>query len=140
MNRPVVKLGPIALLLTVITICLAILALLNFSTASADRRLAEKYAETVRVRYELEAEGQALLASFDEMRHEADKAGSLADAEEALSPFERQADGRYTALLEKDGTRLHIEVEADGSDIRVLSWIIDKEWTEDTGLDLWMGF
>ena len=140
MNRPVVKLGPIALLLTVITICLAILALLNFSTASADRRLAEKYAETVRVRYELESEGQALLANFETKRHEANASARLDTASEALSPFERQENGHYTALLEKDGTRLHIELEADGADIKVLSWIIDKEWTENTDLDLWMGF
>ena len=127
MKQVPIKLGPVALLLTVITICLTILALLNSSTASADKRLAEKHAETVRTRYELEAEGQALLAEFN--------AGSAAPI-----PFERQADGRYKALLEKDGTRLHIEVETDGPDINVLSWIIDKEWTENNDLDIWPGF
>ena len=56
-----VKLGPLALLLTVISICMTTLAILAFSTASADHSLAEKYAQTVRERYALEAKGQRFL-------------------------------------------------------------------------------
>ena len=52
-NRTPIRLLPLALLLTVISICLTVLAILTFSTAGADLRLAEKYAETVRTRYEL---------------------------------------------------------------------------------------
>ena len=64
MNRPTVRLGPAAVLLTVIAICLAILAILTFTTARADLRLAEKYADTVRARYALESEGQKYLADL----------------------------------------------------------------------------
>ena len=53
-GRMPVKLGPLALLLTVISICLTTMAILTFATARADRRLAEKYAATVRLRYELD--------------------------------------------------------------------------------------
>ena len=60
-NRTPIRLLPLALLLTVISICLTVLAILTFSTAGADLRLAEKYAETVRTRYELEIEGQEFL-------------------------------------------------------------------------------
>ena len=56
MNQVPVKLGPLALLLTVISICLTTLAILTFSTARADGRLAERYAETVTLRYELISE------------------------------------------------------------------------------------
>ena len=56
-GRMPVKLGPLALLLTVISICLTTMAILTFATARADRRLAEKYAATVRLRYELDQEG-----------------------------------------------------------------------------------
>ena len=61
MRKTPVKLGPLALLLTVISICLTTLAVLTFTTARADRSLAEKYADTVAVRYGLEAEGQRFL-------------------------------------------------------------------------------
>ena len=47
MKRVPIKLGPLALLLAVISICLTMLALLTCSTARADRRLAEKFAQTV---------------------------------------------------------------------------------------------
>ena len=84
MNRAPVKLGPLALLLTVISICLTTMAILTFATARADRRLAEKYAATVRLRYELDEEGQQWLQS----------AGS--DDE---------------AVFERDGSTLTIRVE-----------------------------
>lgn len=65
MNKAPVKLGPLALLLTVISICLTTLAILTFATARADWRLAEKYAATVRLRYELDEEGQEWLRDAD---------------------------------------------------------------------------
>ena len=54
MNKAPIRLGPMALLLTVISICLTILAILTFTTARADLRLAQKYAETVQARYAAE--------------------------------------------------------------------------------------
>ena len=65
MKQVPIKLGPLALLLTVISICLTVLAILTFTTARADMALAEKYADTIRLRYELEAEGQSFLAEAD---------------------------------------------------------------------------
>ena len=61
-GRMPVKLGPLALLLTVISICLTTMAILTFATARADRRLAEKYAATVDGTYEtvLERDGSTL--------------------------------------------------------------------------------
>ena len=56
-----VKLGPLALLLTVISICMTVLAILAFTTARADLSLARTYAETVRERYSLEILGQQYL-------------------------------------------------------------------------------
>ena len=58
MRHVPIKLGPLAVLLTVISICMTTLGVLAFTTARADWSLAEEYADTVRVRYELEAEPQ----------------------------------------------------------------------------------
>ncbi len=84
MNKAPIKLGPLALLLTVISICLTTLAILTFATARADRRLAEKYAATVQLRYELDEDGQKWLRD-------------AADDDEIV--------------LEKDGSTLTIRVE-----------------------------
>ena len=66
MKQVPIKLGPLALLLAVISICLTTLGILTFTTARADLRLAEKYASTVRTRYELERRGQEFLQELSE--------------------------------------------------------------------------
>ena len=71
MKNPPIRLGPLALLLAVISICLTILAILTFTTARADLRLAEKYAETVQARYALEKDGQEYLARLNAGREAA---------------------------------------------------------------------
>ena len=76
MKQVPIKLGPLALLLTVISICLTVLAILSFTTARADLRLAEKYAQTVSERYQLEISGQELLAELG-ARYGLDFAGHL---------------------------------------------------------------
>jgi hypothetical protein len=126
MKHTPIKLGPLALLLAVISICLTTLALLNFSTAQADRRLAEKYAETVSVRYALETEGQELLASLDPPA--------------SFSDWESDGEGRFWTTLEQDGFRLQIGLAPEGESWRIVAWTHEKEWELDTHIDnLWTG-
>ena len=56
-----IKLGPLAMLLTVISVCMTTLGILAFATARADWNMAQKYADTIQTRYALEAEGQRFL-------------------------------------------------------------------------------
>ena len=128
MKQTPIKLGPLALLLTVISICLAVLSMLSFSTAQADLRLAEKYAETVRTRYELETEGQELLSRLD--------AGSP-----GVLGLEQDADGIWNTELEQDNAKLRIGVKksADGGWEPVV-WRHEKEWEEDVSFgNIWDG-
>lgn len=126
MKRTPIKLGPLALLLAVISICLTTLAMLNYSTASADRRLSEKFAETVSTRYELETAGQELLASLN---------GS-----ESLSDWEQDSEGRCWTVMEQDGFLLRIGLAADGDDWRIINWTQEKEWDHDEHIaNLWTG-
>ena len=120
MKAPI-KLGPLALLLSVISICLTTLAILSFSTASADLRLAEKYAETVTARYALEAEGQKYLRDV-----------SLGRAD-----GETDEDGVLWKKLERGGAVLTVGVDPEG---RIVSWRQQMEWNQDTVIgDLWLG-
>ena len=116
MKQVPIKLGPLALLLTVISICLTVLAILSFTTARADLRLAERYAATVTERYQLETAGQELLAE-------------LRDSDPGMLDMERDADGVWWTDLEKNG--------ADGWE--PVAWRMDKDWEEDTDLNVWDG-
>ncbi len=132
MKQVPIKLGPLALLLTVISICLSVLAILTFTTARADKSLAEKYAETVATRCALETEGQRFLRDLDE----------------AL----RQGDGGFLAALEREGELYAKRLTLDGTDLNIafrltgegkpelLRWRIYREWTEDLDIgNLWPG-
>ena len=105
MNKAPIRLGPLALLLTVVSICLTILAILSFSTARADMRLAEKYAETVQTRYALDRMGQEYLAALD------------SGSEAAPTPDE---DGVIRREFEQDGYTLRIGLHSDGNGGEVL--------------------
>ena len=122
MNQTPVKLGPLALLLTVVSICLIILSILSYTTASADMRLAEKYAETVSQRYRLEVGGQKALRDFP-------------------AGFEEDADGVCWKVVEEDGVRLRIGVEPEGTDgFRIVAWKQERDWEQNTDIDgLWPG-
>lgn len=121
MKQIPVKLGPLALLLTVIAICMTTLALLTFTTARADASLAEKYADTVKTRYELEVEGREFVAG--------------------LSDDPESAEGVIEKTFEKNGSLLHVSVEFDGEgNYRVLSWRHEKRWVENEEIgNLWDG-
>ncbi|MBQ9032415.1 MAG: hypothetical protein IJ106_13330 [Parasporobacterium sp.] len=123
-----VKLGPLALLLTVICICMTTLAILTFTTAQADLSLANKYADTVTQRYQLEKEGQTFLAQTTE-----DLARGI-----LLMP---EADGLVHEDLELGNTTLHIALRMKGSSsFTVDTWKMERKWEEDTKLgNLWDG-
>lgn len=126
MRQPPVRLVPLALLLSVISICLTILAILSFTTARADLRLAQKYAETVQSRYALEEKGQRYLSDLS--------AGRVSAPEEDDS-------GLLRTELESDGSRLLIVLRRDGAGgYEILSWRQEKRWEQDQTIDnLWSG-
>ena len=105
MNTGRLRLGMLSILMTVIVICMSVLSLLSYATSLADLRLARRYAETVRIRYELEEEGRALL-----------KEGNTA--------------GIMETEIQKEGYALNIKADGDLS-----LWRIRRIWTEDDSID-----
>ena len=131
MKQVPVRLGPLALLLTVISICLTVLAILTFTTARADMALAEKYADTIRLRYELEAEGQSFLAEADAAAAE----GTI----ELIDGLERDFRGVQWYTLERDGSRMRIGLRPGFDGVTVVAWKHERLWEEDDTLNLWPG-
>ena len=117
MNRIPIRLGPLALLLTVISICMTTLGVLSTADAGADMRLAQRYADTVRIRYELEEDGQKSLRDADK--------GTETDTEKTF---------------EREGYTLTVSLKRDGGSYVPELWKLRREWEEHTGIDdLWQG-
>lgn len=118
MNRTPIRLGPLALLLCIISMCLTSLSMVSFANASASMRQAQRYARTVRIRYSLEQKGQEFLRDLDR----------------------EASQGTLAKEFEEDGYRLSIEIE-DGEGSRDIKyWKISKIWEEDEKIDdLWEG-
>lgn len=133
MNQVPIKLGPLALLLTIISICLTTLSILTCTTAGADLRLASKYADTVRIRYELEREGQAFLQEADETVSSGLPLNAVFDAAPAPG-------GGITRTFEKDGTVLTVTLVPAAAGYRVSEWSLVRQWEEDDSIgNIWTG-
>ena len=140
MDQVPIKLGPLALLLTIISICLTTLSILTFTTSGADLRLAEKYAETVRIRYDLEREGQSFLQEADETTASGLPLNAVPDVFPAPG-------GGITKSFEQDGTVLTVTLmpaagengTASGG-YRISEYKIVRQWEEDNSIgNIWLG-
>ena len=116
MRKVPMRLGPLALLLTVISICLTTLATLTLTTARGNLALAERFADTVQIRYELEDKGQTYLKETQESGRE---------------------ETAHT-VIEHEGYTLTIDLAKNGNDYAVKLWRMEKIWQEDQTIkDLW---
>ena len=110
MNHVPIKLGPLALLLSVVSVCLTVLAILSFATARADMKLAERYAHTIQTRYALEEQGQVYL--------------------ETAEPGSKR-------VFEQDNMSLTVVISENGT---ITDWRIEKQWAQEELIGgLWLG-
>ena len=126
------KLGPVALLLTVITICLTVMAILTLTTAAADQAMANRFADSAQIRFSLEAEGQQFLQQADEQLSGGGELQELPDVSTAGNSVEK--------VFEQEGYQLTIRLRPEGdSDYTVTRWSLEKKWKEKETIDgLWM--
>ena len=127
-----IKLGPLAVLFAVISICMTTLGILAFTTARADFSLAEEYADTVRTRYELEAEGQRFLQTAAQSLQEG-------RGPETLENTETDEEGIVWRTFEKGEFGLRVGVAEESGTLRIVSWRLQKEWELDEDMNLWSG-
>ena len=131
MRQVPIKLGPLALLLTIISICLTTLAILTYTTAEADRRLAERYGQTVETRYKLESQGQEFLRDVDRAIRD--------NNSPALVPYKTEAYNVYEKIIEDGDASLTVRIENDQRQSRILSWKMIRSWEEDKEVNVWNG-
>lgn len=128
------RLGPIAVFLTVVAIILTTLATLTIATSRADAVLAERFATMTAIRYSLEKEGNEFLY---EVTQKLENGTSLNN----ISDLNRSGDGMYEYKAEKDGYELKIRLAPEGSDsFSIEEWKITKIWNEEElSQDIWLG-
>ena len=106
MKQVPIKLGPVALLLTVITICLTVMAILTLTTAAADQAMANRFADSAQIRFSLEAEGQQFLQQADEQLSGGGELQELPDVSTAGNSVEK--------VFEQEGYQLTIRLRPEG--------------------------
>ena len=134
MKQVPIRLGPAALLLTVITICLTVMAILTISTAGADKTMADKFADSARVRCSLEKNGQLFLQEADRTLASGGKLTDLPDAKAA----EDAPKGSVEKTIQEEDYHLTIRLEPAGkNDYTITGWTLDKDRQEPADLDVW---
>lgn len=133
MNQIAFRLGPLALVLTIISICVTTMGILTYTTAEADWRLAQKYADTVGKNYNLEREGQQFLQQFSDALSTTQK-GLPADV-----TIDEQ--GVIWKQFTQGNSSLSVGlVLREEHSYEIVSWKIEKQWELDQKQEnLWMG-
>ncbi len=132
MNRRPIRLGLLALLLLVITVCMTTLGVLTVATAQADLRLAERYGEMNRQQYQRELAGQDFLRQADETTRDGLPLSLLEGVTETREGYEK--------TITVGNASLKIVLRTDGGDLKVVAWETDPQWNPETKTHkLWGG-
>lgn len=133
MKQKPTKLGGLAVLLLVISICIVTLGVLTFSTAQADLRLAERYGETTAQQYQRERAGQAFLS---EVRQTLDAGGTIGDLPDVV-----QNGDIYEKTFSVGNAVLCVGIREDGQGrYEVVRWETKAQWSPQQNTNnLWGG-
>lgn len=136
MKRRQMRLGTVAVLFTVVVLCISVLAVLSVATVRADKAMAERYAQQVSERTDLENAGQRWLKEVDDALQTKGTALTQDDLPKGSS-----LDGEKISTVCVGNTRtLTVELELDFANsvpsYTILSWINTAQWEEDTQLEV----
>lgn len=134
MDTKKVRLGSISILMSVILLCVTVLAVLSLTSARADDVMAQRFADQTSAYYDLQNEGQRYLAKADEEIKKSGFDGAIG----ALS-----ADGAYLDLdgnivreIENETMKLTIILSSGVDGYKVEVYRTGILWEEDLTLDL----
>lgn len=132
-----VRMGPISIFTLVVILCVAVMAVLCFTTAHASLTVAQRQATFATDNYANETSGQEFVAAVDEVLYSVQSAGDSADLrQEAMLALKKKGDDLAPSATVEFGSdtvsadfllsssrRLYVEltIEKDGT-YRVTQW------------------
>lgn len=127
MERKRFRVGSIAVLFTVVVLCVAIFSTLTVVTAVTDVRVAQRYGSHIRELYDCENLGQEWLARAD---------GYLA-GECPLPEGSWETGSELGTQIENGSIQLTIRLEKTETGFRVTGRNCSARWEPETGENLW---
>ena len=136
-----IRLGPIAVFMTIVVIVLATLSVLTTATTNADKVMATRFADVTKTRYELEAKGEKFIQMYDEQvqsgKADPGKLGA------------KRSGSEYVKSIKNKGYILEVRVRPAGSSAdgrvknkkyEITGWKLKKEWNaDDPYSNVWKG-
>ena len=129
MRKKRFQVGSVAVLFSVVVLCVAVFAVLTVLTASSDMRLSRQYGEHVRSQYACENLGQQWLGEID---------GWIAGKNALPDGTEVNENSVQTEII-KETSVLNIRLTLSGAGYAIDRWSCTAQWQPDEGLKVWQG-
>ena len=124
--KNIVKPITLSLFMAVVVMCLAVLSILSLSQSGADKKIAEKFSNSVKLDYILESKAQEWLKDFDSQIQ-----NGLIKEEEV---------SKIIGNIDEKHIDIKLAVDTENKAYRVLQWAIKPPAVEETTLDdIWNG-
>ena len=134
MDTKKVRLGSVSILLTVILLCVAVVAVLSITSARAEQVMTSRYAEWTSRYYELQNEGQRYLSKADALIQENGFDNAAAKLSEEGAVLDEE--GRIIREISSDQLTLMIILEKTPDGYQVTKLKTEAVWEEDLSLNL----
>lgn len=141
--QPRMAVGITSLLVIFVILCITVFAVLSVSTASSEKKLAEKHAQAVAEYYAADALCSQAANQIGELWSSGaddDEFKSLAEELDAI--FARDGDSRYFTYSRAidDSQDLTVILRLD-SEFTIVSWVTvaTGEWNPDNSINVWDG-
>lgn len=115
------RIGSIAVLFSVVVLCVAIFSILTVVTALSDQRMADRYAQQVEKNYQCLNLGEQWLSQAD----------AYFQGKGSLPENTREENGVLSAEIIIENTRLQVQACSSADGIQVLRWDLSSQWQPD---------
>ena len=140
-EKPIgLSVGSASMIMIFAILCITVFSALSFATAVAERKTAERFAETTAEYYQADSEATRIKKEIEKSLIAGAGAGEAAAAQGAVYDQDNETIS-YGVELKNGSSRLDVELGWDGSEFRVKRWEKTEleAWNAPTDLEVWDG-